>query len=67
MPIITECSEPGCKIKTMGSWCIDHDREAHQWPMLRDARPPESLPVTRATVAREPVVRVLSGAVRAKS
>ena len=27
MPIISECSEPGCEILTIGDYCIEHERE----------------------------------------
>lgn len=25
MPIVSECTYPGCRVRTIGSLCIDHD------------------------------------------
>lgn len=25
MPIVHECSEPGCEILTMGEYCVEHE------------------------------------------
>ena len=30
MPIVTQCTFPGCRTKTMGPLCIEHD-----WPVER--------------------------------
>lgn len=47
MPIISECSEPGCEILTIGDYCIEHERE-------RDADDP----IARELTADQPPVPV---------
>lgn len=36
MPIISECSEPGCETLTIGAYCIDHEHVAADEPIMRE-------------------------------
>ena len=32
VPIIHECSEPGCNVLTMGDYCVEHEQERRAAP-----------------------------------
>jgi len=36
VPIISECTEPGCETLTIGAYCIEHERAAADEPIMRE-------------------------------
>lgn len=56
MPIVTQCTAPGCETLTMGPLCVEHDQRTPT-ALVRTRMVPELTNETpRTLVARDPAV-----------